>query len=143
MISVYLLLFISFISPLPLLTIEKILPFPSIIEELFGLIIVLLFLKYEKKLKKNLFWFVLLAGLLFSLSESIIYLNNIFQIGNNNLFVIRLAFTALIHTANLLFIYLLGKKGVYWLIIALIIAIAIHFIYNNYLVYYIVAKLNL
>ncbi|TXG77091.1 hypothetical protein E6Q11_03360, partial [Candidatus Dojkabacteria bacterium] len=74
---IYLILFASFIAPLPIMVIEWLLPYPSVIEEIFSVIIVLLILKQEKFLKKNLFIFVVLAGILFSISESFLYLNNI------------------------------------------------------------------
>ncbi len=139
----YLILFAAFVAPLPILFIEWIIPIPSIIEELFTVLIVLLIYKQEKVLKKSLLKYLVLAGILFSVSEAILYLNNIFLNGNTNLFLIRLVFTTIIHTSNFIFIYLLGKKGVYWLILAFIIAVLIHYIYNKWIVYMIVNTLLL
>lgn len=140
--ALYIIPLLSFFGPLPIMVLEWIIPFPSVIEEFFSVLIVVFILKEEKKIKRKLINLVILSGILFSISESFLYLTNILALGNMKLFFVRLIFTTLIHTSNIIFIYLLGKRGVYWLIVSVVIAILMHYLYNNFFVYLIVEKVG-
>lgn len=130
MIEVLPILLFALILPLILIPIEKILPYPHIVEEIAKLLLVLMIYQKERQLNKKLFAFVLLSGLLFTLSESIFYLINIFELGDLTMIPKRLFFTGLLHVGTLLIIYVLGRKNNISLSISLLISITIHYFYN-------------
>ncbi len=119
----------ALILPLILIPIEKILPYPHIIEELAKLMLVLMIYQKEKQLNKLLSFFVILSGVLFTLSESIFYLINIFNLGNLTIFPTRLLLTGILHMSTLMTMYL-GRKNNVSLLIALFFSIIIHYLYN-------------
>ena len=120
-------LLIAFIAPLVLLPIEKVLPYPFIIEELVKLIAVSLTLL--RKQDSKWIW-AFLIGLLFSISESTFYLSNFLYTDNLSLFPIRILLTGSLHSGTSLLMYFLGRKGFFWLIVGFICAILLHFLFN-------------
>jgi hypothetical protein len=110
-------------APLPLWLIEQLLPFPFVIEELFKYVIV----KFAPSQKD--FRFPLIAGILFSLSESILYLINFFQLGNFELFPYRIMLTTLLHTTTFCLLYNFRSSRLFS-IMSLLLAIIIHYLYN-------------
>ena len=120
----------ALILPLILIPIEKILPYPHIIEELAKLVLVLMIYQKEKQLNKLLSFFVILSGILFTLSESIFYLINIFNLGNLTIFPTRLLLTGTMHVSTLMIIYLIGRKNNVSLLMSLFFSIIIHYQYN-------------
>ncbi|MEK7495654.1 MAG: hypothetical protein AAB788_04185 [Patescibacteria group bacterium] len=130
MIEVLPVLLFALISPLILIPVEKILPYPYIIEELAKLIIILMIFKKEKLFNKKLPIFVLLSGFLFTLSESIFYLINIFALGDLTTIPKRLLMTGILHIGTIMLIYLFGRKNNISLLISLFFSIAIHYFYN-------------
>ncbi|MEK7634006.1 MAG: hypothetical protein AAB437_04140 [Patescibacteria group bacterium] len=121
---------LALILPLILIPVEKILPYPYIIEELVKLVLVLAIYQKEKQLNRSLSFFVLLSGLLFTLSESIFYLINIFALGDLTMIPKRFFFTGILHISTLMTIYLFGKKNNIGLLISLLLSISIHYYYN-------------
>ena len=119
---------LSLVGPLFLLPVEKIFPYPWLVEELFKLIIVWLILK--SKLGKNYLVLAIFAGLLFAFSEAIFYLTNILALGNLGLFPQRLFLTSFLHSGTTLLIAVFGKKGGWWWITGFWGAVLIHGIYN-------------
>ncbi len=130
MTTILILLVFSLAAPLPLLVIEHFLPYPFVIEELLKVILIYILINQEKKLKKNLFLYVIISGLFFSISESIFYLINIFAIQNYFIFFQRLLFTSILHICTLIIIYIFFKCNKYWWIFGFSLAIFIHFLYN-------------
>lgn len=121
-------LLVALSSPLILLPIEKFLPYPSFIEEFVKLIIVLIVIKAARQFSS---WvWVLIAGFLFALSESILYLINIFALGDLTLFPKRLILTSGLHICTMILMYFLGKKSYLGLLIGFIVAILIHHFFN-------------
>lgn len=121
---------LALILPLILIPIEKILPYPHIVEELVKLTLVLMIYQKEKQLKKSLLFILLLSGLFFTLSESIFYLINIFALGDLTVIPIRLLLTGTMHIGTLMIMYLFGRKNNVSLLISLYLSISIHFYYN-------------
>ena len=115
---------LALILPLILIPVEKILPYPYIIEELVKLVLVLAIYQKEKQLNRSLSFFVLLSGLLFTLSESIFYLINIFALGDLTMIPKRFFFTGILHISTLMTIYLFGKKNNIGLLISLLLSIS-------------------
>ena len=123
-------LLFSLASPLFLLPIEKFLPYPYLLEELAKLLIVRLIIK-----KKNLgLWqlvsFSVLAGFLFAFSESVLYLTDIFALGDFSLFSRRLFLTGSLHTGTMLLISLSGRKSRLGLVLGFLGAVLVHFLFN-------------
>ncbi|PIZ66662.1 hypothetical protein COY15_00525 [Candidatus Roizmanbacteria bacterium CG_4_10_14_0_2_um_filter_39_12] len=132
MIEVLLILLFALILPLILIPVEKIFPYPHIVEELTKLVLVLKIYQIEKQLNKNLSFFVILSGLLFTLSESIFYLINIFTLGDLTMIPKRLFFTGILHIGTLMLIYIFGRKNNVGLLIILLFSIVIHYLYNQW-----------
>jgi len=118
----------SLAGPLFLLPVEKIFPYPWIVEELFKLVIVWLILK-SKPGKKYLF-LAIFAGLLFAFSETIFYLTNIFALGNLAIIPKRIFFTSALHLGTVLLMAIFGKKRNFWWLVGFLGAVFIHWIYN-------------
>ncbi len=123
-------LLISLSAPLLLIPVEKFLPYPYVIEELLKLVIVFLIFKSAKDRKTGLFKWVIFSGLLFTISESIFYLTNIFALGNFSLFPQRIIFTGSLHVGTLLLLYWVIRKNYFWLIGGIAASILIHYFYN-------------
>lgn len=128
--QVILALLASLSAPLFLIPIEKFLPYPYLIEELIKLIIVGVIIKAENKTKNFIIW-VILAGILFSISESIFYLVNIFANGNLILFPKRLILTGVLHLGTILLLYVSLRKNLFWATVGFSSAILIHYLYNS------------
>jgi len=131
MTQVILALLASFSAPLFLLPIEKLYPFPYLLEELVKLIIVEAIINAEKKIKDNFVVWVILAGVLFTISESVFYLTNILANGNLILLPKRLILTGTLHLGTILLLYVFLKKNLFWAIVGLSSTILIHYFYNS------------
>lgn len=110
-------------APFPLWLIETFLPYPHIIEELFKFFVV------KHTPKKNFWYFPLILGVVFSLSETVLYVINFFALGNFSQLPLRLITTTLLHT-SLFFLqyYSRNSRSRYF---SLILAIILHFLYNR------------
>ena len=75
----------------------------------------------------------LIFGFLFGLSENLLYLNNIYQLGDFSIFWQRFFLTGSMHIITVLVILLSGlkaKKNIIW---GLLLAIAGHLIFNYFI----------
>jgi len=124
-------LLISLAAPLFLLPVEKLLPYPHVIEELLKLVIVFLIYKSAKETKTDLLKWVVIAAVLFTISESVFYLANIFALGNISLFTQRLLLTGTLHLGTFLLLYFSIKKNYFWLAGGVTASILIHYFYNS------------
>ena len=115
---------ICLFAPFPLWLLETLLPHPHFIEEIFKFFIV-------KSAPKKTNWLLpLIFGLLFSLSESILYLVNFFALGNFHNLITRLILTSLLHTSLFFLLYFTrSSRPISYL--SLFLAIFIHFTYNR------------
>jgi hypothetical protein len=117
------LIILCLFAPFPLWLLEAALPYPHIIEELFKFFIV----KYSPK---NNTWFLpLILGLIFSLSETVLYLINFFALNNFSNLPLRLVTTTTLHT-GLFFIQYYSRNS-HYRYLTLILAIILHFLYNQ------------
>lgn len=110
-------------APFPLWLIEIILPYPYIIEELFKFFIA----KYTPR--KNTWYFPLILGLIFSFSETVLYLINFFALGNFSNLPLRLISTTILHTSLFFLQYYARNSRLRYF--TLILAIILHFLYNR------------
>lgn len=117
-------------GPFLLWPIEIILPFPYLVEELFKLFIVLFILK--DKSDENPVATIVVSGILFSLSETVLYIFKINAYGDIGILFARLIYTTVLHTTTFLVIYYASKKKPF-LYLGLLAAILIHYLYNVYI----------
>jgi hypothetical protein len=111
----------ALISPFFLLLIEKFIPIPYAVEELF---------KFYLAKKADNTKTAIILGLLFSISESIFYVFNPSYILNPLLFVARLTLVSAMHITTTLVMYYFLKKRNLWPI-GLITAILTHYLFNS------------
>lgn len=117
------------ILPFILWPIELVLPYPYLVEEIAKLIIIYLILNSTLKLKEK-FQITFLSGLLFSISESVMYLFNITQVGSTETLLIRLALTIPLHVATMIIILIFGLKRKKMSILGILLTIPIHYFFN-------------
>jgi hypothetical protein len=139
MISIALNLLISLSAPLLLLPVEKLLPYPYVIEEAVKFFVASNLNKNNPTKKITYFW-AALCGLLFTLSESIFYLVNIFALGDIKLFFYRFAFTGILHTTTILLMLFLLRKGKFAAAAGIVFSVVIHYFYNSTLQALILAR---
>lgn len=126
------------ILPFILWPIEIFLPYPHIIEEVAKASLVFLLRSdtlqvhnadtYRYQLK-----IIIISGFLFALSESVLYLLNIYLVGDLNLFILRLILTIFLHLITLWIIFILSIKSIKLIIPGILIAILIHYAFNLFL----------
>ena len=117
----------SLVGPFLLWPLEYFLPYPYIIEELFKVFVV-------KLVKGNVKTF-LLAGVIFALTETILYSININLLGRPTLFLARLISTSLLHSITFLIIFKFSEKK-NAIFIGFLVAVLIHYLYNRYIPIY-------
>lgn len=115
------------VSPFLLWPLEILLPFPSLIEEFFKAICILLLHKTSKPNYRQIFIF----GLIFSLSETLFYLFNFSALGNASNFLPRIFLTTILHTSTFLIIYFGSRRSSLLFAFSLILSVLIHFFFNR------------
>ncbi len=128
--------------PLILIPLLKMTGYAEVIEEISKVLIVLFFILNPvrnsisngvKLPSYKMQIFVGIAfGLLFGLSESIFYMNNIFQLGNFGVFWQRLLWTVPMHIVTTLIILLPALVNKWLIILGLAGSIAVHLLFNNF-----------
>jgi hypothetical protein len=122
---------LALVSPLFLWPIELYLPYPYLLEEIVkaGLLYPLITsgVKFSDKIK-----LAIIVGVLFSITESVLYLFNIYQIGTLSTFINRLLVTSTLHVVTVLIITLPTKGSKYWIILGLLMAIGVHYLFNEF-----------
>lgn len=111
----------ALIFPFILLLVEKLLPYPYIVEELC---------KFYLAKKADSTKVVIILGLLFSFSEAIFYVMNPIYVLSPMRFVLRFALVSAMHTTTVLVMYYFSKRKSLWSI-GLILAILIHYLFNT------------
>lgn len=115
------------IAPFIVWPIEVLLPYPYIIEEIAMTLLLLPVLSENrgKQIKT-----AILIGLLFTFSEAVLYLFNIYLVGDIKTFFLRLIITAPLHVATPIIILLptFYKKNL--IIVGFILAAVVHYLFN-------------
>lgn len=119
----------ALILPFLLWPIELFLPYPHIIEEIAKGLIIFFVIKGKGSFSKKLFLSVL-VGLLFTASESVLYLFNIYALGNLSTLLSRFLLTGSLHVITSLAIFLSAVKEKRLIILGVIAAIIIHYYFN-------------
>lgn len=113
----------ALILPLAALLIERLLPYPYIVEELLKGSLVI-------SLKKNKLVLSFLIGVFFAITETFLYSTSIMLTGGGVLFFKRLLITSILHSLTTLVMGLSILKNKKFFLLGLIAAIAIHYFYN-------------
>lgn len=121
---------LALVSPLFLWPAELYLPVPFLLEEIVKALLVyplaISEIKFSDKVKLGV-----IIGVLFSITESVLYLFNIYQTGSLNTLLTRLLITTLLHVTTVLIILVPTKVSRYWIILGLLMAILVHYLFNG------------
>ena len=128
----FLLPILALIAPIVLLPIEKILPYPYILEELAKTILVFLILTIAGKLFQ--IKLAIFIGFLFALSENIFYLSHSTLYASPIFFIERFFLTSALHILTTLIILLPAQKNRRLIFPAALLAILTHYFYNQFIV---------
>lgn len=111
--------------------IELVLPYPYIIEEIAKAALIYWVAASDETttLKVKI---VVAVGVLFAFSESVMYLFNIYMVGNISTLFQRLALTTSMHVITSLVIFIPGIKHKKLIVLGAIIAGVIHYFFNYY-----------
>lgn len=123
------LILLAVVLPLFLIPIVKMSGYSEIIEEIAKALIIFFVILGFSTFRKKIGG-VIIFGFLFALSESIFYMNNIFQLGNFDIFWQRLILTIPLHIITALIILLPALKNKSLIFIGLFAAIGIHLLFN-------------
>lgn len=119
----------ALIAPFLVWLIELILPYPYIVEELIKVVFVFYILNLVSRQKQ--IQLAILIGLLFSLSETILYFFNFSQLSSPlPLLVKRFLLTSAMHSLTMIVILLptfINKKLIF---LGVVFAVLIHYFYN-------------
>jgi hypothetical protein len=115
----------SVFGPFLVWPLEYLFPYPFIVEEIFKAIVVWFGPKNIKA--------YIVAGILFALSETILYVFNINASGNTQLMLIRFVTTSLLHSGTFALIYLSSRSNKKLIFLGLTASILIHYLYNIYI----------
>jgi len=120
----------GFVLPLVLIFIAHYTGFSEIFEEIAKALVILFLILKLPKLKWQIFA-TIIFGFLFGLSESIFYLNNIFQIGDFSIFWWRFLTAVPMHIVTSLIILFFAQKNKKFIIVGTIIVIVLHLLFNQ------------
>lgn len=119
------------ILPFLLWPVEFLLPYPVVVEELAKLLLVVYILNDEEFSSVKI---VIVSGILFSITESVLYVFDILSITESNfalMFTQRLLMTGVMHTLTMVVMFVLIKKDRRLLPVGLGVGMIIHFVYNS------------
>ena len=115
---------IALILPLAALLIEKVLPYPYIVEEILKGSLVF-------SIKGHKILISILIGLLFAFTETFLYGTSIMLTGGVVLFLKRLVITSILHSLTSLVMGLSVLRSRKFFLLGLVLAMLFHWIYNT------------
>ena len=116
----------AFAAPIAAMAVEQILMEPWLVEEIIKALVVTRASQIPEKYLKT----ALIAGFLFGISETMLYIVNVSLLGFADPLGWRLLFTVPMHAITaLVFAYFSRGKG-WWMVIGLTMSMAIHGIFN-------------
>lgn len=117
------------VAPLIIMPLEKIFPYPFIVEEIVKVIFVMFIISLNNKLSQ--LKLAIIVALLFATSENIFYLSNFITDDIVYSFLQRFILTTTLHVLTMMIILFSGQKNKRYLILGLFIAILFHCLYNH------------
>ncbi|MBI5126873.1 PrsW family intramembrane metalloprotease [Candidatus Roizmanbacteria bacterium] len=121
----------ALMAPFLVWPIEYFLPYPYLIEELVKVVFILFILKIPGKMKQ--IKLAAMIGILFSLSETILYLFNFFMTDSLSPIYLRFILTAVLHSLTMITILMPTFVNKKLLPLGIIIAVLIHYLYNLFI----------
>lgn len=115
------------ITPFILWPIEILAPYPYIIEEIAMTLLLLPVLKENRTAQVKT---AIIIGVLFSVSEAVLYLFNIFLVGDIQTFFVRILVTAPLHVLTPIIILLPTFINKRLLMVGFILAVVVHYFFN-------------
>lgn len=119
----------ALILPIVLIPVEKMAPYPYIVEEIAKAVLIFQILKNSKR--KNQLALTLTVAFLFALSENIFYSTNFITNGIFYNFWQRFLLTTSLHLLTAIIILLPSQKKVKLMAPATLLAMLIHYLYNQ------------
>lgn len=126
---IFLVCLASLILPLIFIPVEKIIPYPYVIEEITKAILILTILKASKH--QNQLTLTLIVAFLFALSENIFYSTNFIADGTLYNFWQRFLLTTSLHILTAIIILLPSQRKFSLIFPATLLAIITHYLYNQ------------
>jgi len=128
--SVWLAIFLlGLVLPLILISVISFTGYSEIVEEAAKAALIFVLILKLPNLKQQIAG-VLIFGFLFGLSESMFYLNNIFQNGNFNIFWQRFFTAVPMHIITALTVLFFAKLKKWWIFAGFVSAVVLHILYN-------------
>lgn len=122
---------IAAIAPFIIWPIELFLPYPYIIEEIVkGLLV---FFAMELPGRAIQVKIVLISAVIFTFSETVLYVFNISLVGDLSILFTRFILTSFLHSLTMLIILISSFKTKWFMIAGLAAAILIHYLFNQLL----------
>lgn len=116
------------ILPFIIWPIELLLPYPYIIEEIAKGILVLFVINLPDK--STQIKLVLASAILFTLSETVLYILNISLVGDLSTLLTRFILTNLLHSLTMLIILISAFKNKWLMLAGVAAAMSLHYFYN-------------
>ena len=119
----------SAMAPFLLWPIELVLPYPHIIEEAPKTVIVFSLISSNVKTQEKI-KIAIIAGIMFSISETVLYLFNIMLVGDLTTIFTRILLTVPLHIITMLIILASALYDKRLIIFGVIAAVLIHYLFN-------------
>jgi RsiW-degrading membrane proteinase PrsW (M82 family) len=117
------------ILPFLLFPLEIILPYPFLVEEAAKTLLLIPILRGDISNREKIILAVISGGA-FALSESVLYLFNIYLIGDIGTLLLRSAITIPFHSLTMLVILMPGLYKKPYIIFGLLTSVILHFLFN-------------
>lgn len=117
----------AFVAPIAALVIEQVLMEPWLVEEIVKAVVVV---RASQLAGRNFLKVAFLAGLVFGISETILYIVNVSMLGQLDPLGWRLVFTVPMHAFTAYLFALFAQARGWWMVIGLSLAMAIHGMFN-------------
>lgn len=126
-------LLVGLVLPMVLVPIIRLTGYSEVVEEV-AMALVVIFLILKLPTHRTQIIGAIAFGFLFGLSENFLYLSQILQHGNINMFWLRFIFTVPMHMTTILVLVFSGMAGRWFLIFGLFGAITLHILFNTVVV---------
>lgn len=126
--AIILLPLMALMAPFLVFPIEFYLPYPHVVEEIPKAILVYFLLEVSNK--KQSLKIAIILGVLFSVSETILYTFNFFMLTSLGPLIKRLILTSILHSLTIVVMLLIGMRNKKLLPFGLLLGIFIHYLYN-------------